>query len=229
MYSTYSDDDGVTWASPVEITSAVKKEKWDWYATGPCHGIQIQKWTNRGRLIAPNYFTTRENGKVKSYSHIIYSDDYGKTWKPGEPTPVSGVGECSVAEIGEGTLMLNMRADEGFYRKNSISQDGGITWSNPQASNDQIDCKCQGSILSIGQSVFLSNAASATERINMTIKKSSDGGKSWKGQYIVYEGNSGYSDLVELSDSQIALIYEGGEKRYTDGLAFKVVNIKSIQ
>lgn len=73
--------------------------------------------------------------------------------------------------------MLNMRADEGFYRKNSISQDGGITWSNPQASNDQIDCKCQGSILSIGQSVFLSNAASATERINMTIKKSSDGGK----------------------------------------------------
>lgn len=57
--------------------------------------------TNRGRLIAPNYFTTRENGKVKSYSHIIYSDDYGKTWKPGEPTPVSGVGECSVAEIGE--------------------------------------------------------------------------------------------------------------------------------
>lgn len=108
--------------------------------------------------------------------------------------------------------MLNMRADEGFYRKNSISQDGGITWSNPQASNDQIDCKCQGSILSIGQSVFLSNAASATERINMTIKKSSDGGKSWKGQYIVYEGNSGYSDLVELSDSQIALIYEGGEK-----------------
>lgn len=46
----------------------------------------------------------------------------------------------------------------------------------------------------------------------MTIKKSSDGGKSWKGQYIVYEGNSGYSDLVELSDSQIALIYEGGEK-----------------
>lgn len=28
----------------------------------------------------------------------------------------------------------------------------------------------------------------------------------------MYEGNSGYSDLVELSDSQIALIYEGGEK-----------------
>ena len=227
-YYTYSDD-GITWAQPVEITSSVKKEKWDWYATGPCHGIQIQKGIHKGRLVAPNYFTTRESGKVTSYSHIIYSDDYGKTWKPGEPTPVGGVGECSVAEIGEGTLMLNMRADEGFYRKSCTSIDGGLTWSSPQISIDQIDCKCQGSILSIGGAVFLSNAASATERINMTIKKSTDNGKNWKGQYTVYEGNSGYSDIVELSDSQIAIIYEGGEKRYTDGLAFKVVSIKSIQ
>lgn len=228
-YYTYSDDGGITWAQPVEITSSVKKEKWDWYATGPCHGIQIQKGIHKGRLVAPNYFTTRESGKVTSYSHIIYSDDYGKTWKPGEPTPVGGVGECSVAEIGEGTLMLNMRADEGFYRKSCTSIDGGLTWSSPQISIDQIDCKCQGSILSIGGAVFLSNAASATERINMTIKKSTDNGKNWKGQYTVYEGNSGYSDIVELSDSQIAIIYEGGEKRYTDGLAFKVVSIKSIQ
>ena len=228
-YYTYSDDDGITWAQPVEITSSVKKEKWDWYATGPCHGIQIQKGIHKGRLVAPNYFTTRESGKVTSYSHIIYSDHYGKTWKPGEPTPVGGVGECSVAEIGEGTLMLNMRADEGFYRKSCTSIDGGLTWSSPQISIDQIDCKCQGSILSIGGAVFLSNAASATERINMTIKKSTDNGKNWKGQYTVYEGNSGYSDIVELSDSQIAIIYEGGEKRYTDGLAFKVVSIKSIQ
>ena len=228
-YYTYSDDDGITWAQPVEITSSVKKEKWDWYATGPCHGIQIQKGIHKGRLVAQNYFTTRESGKVTSYSHIIYSDDYGKTWKPGEPTPVGGVGECSVAEIGEGTLMLNMRADEGFYRKSCTSIDGGLTWSSPQISIDQIDCKCQGSILSIGGAVFLSNAASATERINMTIKKSTDNGKNWKGQYTVYEGNSGYSDIVELSDSQIAIIYEGGEKRYTDGLAFKVVSIKSIQ
>lgn len=228
-YYTYSDDDGITWAQPVEITSSVKKEKRDWYATGPCHGIQIQKGIHKGRLVAPNYFTTRESGKVTSYSHIIYSDDYGKTWKPGEPTPVGGVGECSVAEIGEGTLMLNMRADEGFYRKSCTSIDGGLTWSSPQISIDQIDCKCQGSILSIGGAVFLSNAASATERINMTIKKSTDNGKNWKGQYTVYEGNSGYSDIVELSDSQIAIIYEGGEKRYTDGLAFKVVSIKSIQ
>ena len=228
-YYTYSDDDGITWAQPVEITSSVKKEKWDWYATGPCHGIQIQKGIHKGRLVAPNYFTTRESGKVTSYSHIIYSDDYGKTWKPGEPTPVGGVGECSVAEIGEGTLMLNMRADEGFYRKSCTSIDGGLTWSSPQISIDQIDCKFNYSLLSIGGAVFLSNAASATERINMTIKKSTDNGKNWKGQYTVYEGNSGYSDIVELSDSQIAIIYEGGEKRYTDGLAFKVVSIKSIQ
>ena len=57
----------------------------------------------------------------------------------------------------------------------------------------------------------------------MTIKKSTDNGKNWKGQYTVYEGNSGYSDIVELSDSQIAIIYEGGEKRYTDGWHLKLL------
>jgi sialidase-1 len=39
--------------------------------------------------------------------------------------------------------MLNMRADEGFYRKSCTSIDGGLTWSSPQISIDQIDCKCQ--------------------------------------------------------------------------------------
>lgn len=46
----------------------------------------------------------------------------------------------------------------------------------------------------------------------MTIKKSSDGGKSWKGQYIVYEGNSGYSDLVNSLIHRL-LLYMKVEKK----------------
>ena len=58
-YYTYSDDDGITWAQPVEITSSVKKEKWDWYATGPCHGIQIQKGKARGKAFQDTRFLSR--------------------------------------------------------------------------------------------------------------------------------------------------------------------------
>jgi sialidase-1 len=39
VWVTRSDDDGATWAKPVEITKDVKKPGWTWYATGPGVGI----------------------------------------------------------------------------------------------------------------------------------------------------------------------------------------------
>lgn len=225
----YSTDDGRTWSKPVELTEAIKKDSWKWYGTGPCHGIMLKNGKYSGRLVSPNYFTVMENGKVVSYSHAVYSDDNGLTWKPGEPTVSGGVGECSVVELQDGTLMLNMRASDGFYRKYCTSTDGGETWSAPAADNELIDCDCQGSIINDGKCLFFSNAASATERINMTVRKSSDEGQTWQGQYLVYPGKSGYSDLVDISDDKIAVFYEGGEKRYTEGLDFKIIAKNSIQ
>ena len=35
VFATSSDDDGVTWAEPRDITVDVKPENWTWYATGP--------------------------------------------------------------------------------------------------------------------------------------------------------------------------------------------------
>src|SRR5579885_941079 len=42
VWVTRSDDDGATWARPVEITRAVKRPDWTWYATGPGVGIQTK-------------------------------------------------------------------------------------------------------------------------------------------------------------------------------------------
>lgn len=226
-YYTYSDDEGETWIEPVEITESVRKPEWDWYGTGPIHGIQILNGPYKDRLVSPNYFTVRENGKVVDYSHIAYSDDYGKTWQAGNPTPTGNVGECSVAELKDGTLMLNMRTSEGFYRKYSVSTDGGITWSEPKADTQQLDAKCQGSIATIGENLFLSNAAADT-RTNMTLKKSTDNGATWSNLQTIYSGKSGYSDIVEISDNKIGILYEGGKKRYTDGLDFKIIDLNSI-
>ena len=227
-YYTYSDHEGRSWANPQEITSSIKDPAWDWYGTGPVHGIQIKNGVYKNRLVTPNYFTIRENGKVVDYSHIAYSDDYGKNWKSGRPTPVGSVGECSVTELGDGYLMLTMRTGDGSYRKYSLSYDGGISWSEPEYNIQQLDANCQGSILKIGDALFLSNAAAAT-RTNLTIQKSTDNGVTWSGKYVVYTGNSGYSDLVEISENQIGIFYEGGEKRYTDGLDFKIIDIKLIK
>lgn len=49
VWITHSDDDGETWSEPREITAQVKAPEWTWYATGPCHGIQV----GSGRLVVP--------------------------------------------------------------------------------------------------------------------------------------------------------------------------------
>ncbi|MFH1730966.1 MAG: sialidase family protein, partial [Planctomycetota bacterium] len=49
VFVTRSTDDGKTWAEPLEITRDVKKPEWEWYATGPGHGIQLAG----GRMVIP--------------------------------------------------------------------------------------------------------------------------------------------------------------------------------
>src|SRR5450759_3640660 len=41
VFRTVSTNDGVTWSARTEITANVKLSSWDWYATGPGHGIQL--------------------------------------------------------------------------------------------------------------------------------------------------------------------------------------------
>ena len=72
-----SQDDGVSWSAPVEITSSVKARDWTWYATGPGVGIQ----TRDGRLVVPANHAEAKTGIHRS--HLFFSDDGGKSWTLG--------------------------------------------------------------------------------------------------------------------------------------------------
>ncbi|MEX2591866.1 MAG: sialidase family protein, partial [Anditalea sp.] len=86
-----STDDGKSWSAPNEITQSVKKDNWTWYATGPVSGIQLKNKEYKGRLVIPCDFI--EGGSKKAGSHIIYSDDHGKTWQLGGIAPHDQVNE----------------------------------------------------------------------------------------------------------------------------------------
>ena len=102
VFVTQSSDDGVTWTKPKEITESVKSRDWTWYATGPGSGIQIQKGRHKGRLAIPCDHI--EAVTKHYYSHIIFSDDHGKTWKLGGSTPEHQVNECEVVELAKGPV-----------------------------------------------------------------------------------------------------------------------------
>ena len=235
VYVTSSTDDGLKWETPKEITATVKLSNWGWYATGPCHGIQLTKGTYKNRLVIPcDYIEV--GGSKRGNSHIIYSDDAGASWKLGGVVPVDPAlnpNESTVTELSDGKLMLNMRVGGNQnQRVYSISNDGGLTWSALVQAPELVDPVCQGSLTSSpvdnGYAVFFSNAAS-TKRTNMTIKMSMNDGTNWTKKKVVFAGPSGYSDLQMLSSDQTSILYEAGVGAYTDGIAFKTISVSDLK
>ena len=145
---THSNDDGLTWTPPIDITDDVKEPDWTWYATGPVNGIQLRRQPHKGRLVIP--CDHRVGGAENSWneagrSHAIYSDDHAKSWQLGKPTEFA-MNECTVAERSDGTLLLNMRSYRGRNRRAvATSEDGGVTWSASRDDPQLIEPICQGS------------------------------------------------------------------------------------
>jgi sialidase-1 len=222
-----SNDDGLSWTRPQEITTFVKKPNWTWYATGPGSGIQLQKGRFKGRLVIP---CDHIEEKTKHYySHIIYSDDHGRSWKLGGRTPKHQVNECEVVELADGTLMLNMRNYDRSKRNRQIalSGDGGITWSDQRFDETLIEPICQAAIERYRwpkddrQGILLfSNPADKDERRRLTLRASFDEGKSWPLEMLLHPGPSAYSDLAVLDDESIACLYEAGEKSPYESIIF---------
>lgn len=227
VWLSRSADHGVSWSKPVDITQTTKKPEWGWYATGPGVGIQIKHGPRKGRLVIPCDFSYDDpNGKVRNGpfeygSHAIYSDDHGKTWQLGG-TITPKMNECQVVELadGNGTLLMNMRSYFGHGRRaQSVSYDGGISWSAPEDVPDLAEPVCQASLLHYDfragkgsrKAMLFLNPASTTKRHNLTLRASFDNGKTWPVIRTIFPGPSAYSSLAALPDGQILCLYEAGK------------------
>lgn len=229
VYQLVSNDEGETWTKPKDITTSVKRPDWTWYATGPVHGIQLEKGGAKGRLVIPCDHIERDSKKY--FSHVIYSDDHGMTWKLGGTTPTDQVNECTVAELSSGDLLLNMRnydRDATKARQVAISNDSGITWRDQKFDTQLPEPRCQGALLSVPKDdkhrlLFL-NPADANSRVNMTLSISKDDGQSWYKKIPIYESHSAYSDLTELQNGNVFLFYEAGLKNAYEGIHYKIIS-----
>ena len=216
VFAMSSQDDGVTWSKPREITPQVKEEGWTWYATGPGSGIQIERGPNAGRLVIPCDHYSPDAGKTYS-SHVIYSDDHGKTWKLGGCSPEGRTNECEVVELEGGRLMLNMRnADRPpLGRQVCVSEDGGQTWKDQRTDPALVEPVCQAAIRRYrwpegtnSGIILFSNPANRGARKNLTVRASFDEAATWPAAMVLEAGPSAYSDLAVLPGGRIACLYE---------------------
>lgn len=241
VWVTRSTDDGRTWSKPQEITNSAKLPDMTAYWTGPGNGIQLRS----GRLVIPSYHVRRlppearsaldgpdDNSKIGNiverllapyfFSHMLYSDDGGRSWKlGGNAQPKTG--ECAAAELADGSLLLNMRNYYGRGLKATArSRDGGLTWTGAGFDEALTEPVCQASLIRYGKKgdrLLFSNPA-AMKRVNMTVRLSEDGGRSWVAQRVLHEGPSAYSSLAELRDGAIACLYERGDKGPYETITF---------
>lgn len=212
VWITRSTDDGATWRAPADITAQVKQPGWTWYATGPGNGIQLSD----GRLVVP---CDHNVGSGARYSHVIYSDDGGETWRIGGIAE-GKTNESAIVELKDGELVLNMRSYHGKNRRAiQRSRDRGESWLPLELDQALVEPVCQASMISVGRFVLFSNPASTT-RARMTVRLSDDGAHTWSWSRLVWQGPSGYSSLALLRGGEIGLLYEWGEASPYEQIAF---------
>jgi len=203
---TFSKDDGKTWAPLRDISTAARKPNWTWYGTGPGVGIQLAK----GRLLIPCYHA--EAGTQIYRSHMIWSDDRGQSWKYGDAIGEM-CSECQVAERKDGSLLLSARTMTGKgQRTTALSKDGGATWSAATLDANLYDPGCQASLFrsgGTGESLWLySHPAGPNGRRELTVRQSSDEGRTWSNGQRLRGGDSQYSCLALLPDRSVGCLYD---------------------
>ncbi len=231
-----SDDDGVSWSKPNEITAAFEafKKDYDWkvLATGPNHSIQLKT----GRLVVPVWLSTGTGGNAHrpSVTATIYSDDQGKTWKAGEiAVPCTdewiNPNETVAIELNDGSVMLNVRSESKAHRRLvTISKDGATGWSTPKFDEALLEPICMGGIVRYshdGKSLILfsnphnldkekgkAEPGKSRDRKNISVKISRDEGQTWPVNKLIENGPSMYSDIAVTQSGTILCFYGRGTK-----------------
>ena len=206
-----SDDEGVTWSRPADLTKDLKPADAVTTASGPGIGIKLKSLRHAGRLVIP--FNSQDK-KKNFVNWVAYSDDGGRTWRRGGNVPQDGgrqLNEVQVAEARDGTLYLNSRRWKGSaFRKVAWSQDGGQTWSPATDEASQPDPTCQASLLRIDDGAtsrfyFLNPAGKG--RANGTLRRSDDGGKTWTQSTLLFPGPFAYSSMAPVKGG-LGVLYE---------------------
>ncbi|MGO8676519.1 MAG: sialidase family protein [Limisphaerales bacterium] len=232
-----STDHGATWSAAREITSTAKRANWRYYATGPGHGFQLARGPHAGRLIAPcNHSTTNDAGRVAWAVHLLYSDDSGATWRIGaDDRPGRSLldpNECSAVELTDGriyTLARNEAADSAGHRAFGFSRDAGETFDAPFSIDaNLVSPVVQGSVLRYtgvdrggpANRILFSAPGHPSQRAKMTVRSSFDETRTWTAGKVVYDGPSAYSDMVNLPDGKVGLLYESGVNHPYERITF---------
>ena len=257
IFVCYSDDHGQSWSQPREITANVKRQPWGWYATGPCHAIQLQHGKYRGRLLVPADHRLGDDGADRGAegAQAIYSDDHGKTWQLGAIDDTYEddfkANETTVIELCDGRVYFNTRDQNGKARGtrgSAYSLDGGLSFQEHagkykyfrpdkdldppvvQCSLQRVFCKTSGDERNL---ILFSgpdeSGPTGKGRSDLRIRYSVDETESWHEGPLLHVGPAAYSDMAPLtSPGKIGVLFECGKKSAYERIDFVALDAQDL-
>ena len=229
-----STDDGLSWSFPDNITAKTKHPEWWLFAPAPGQGITLKD----GTLVFP---TQGRDEKGLPFSNITYSKDHGKTWVTSN-SAYQDVTECSVVQLNDGALMLNMRDNrnrghkEVNGRRICTTTDLGASWKeHPTSRKALVEPTCMASLhrheyIEEGKKksmLLFVNPNDYGKRDKLTLKVSFDDGMTWpKEHWILFDQyrSAGYSCITSIDENSIGILYESSQS----DLAFIKIDLTEI-
>ncbi len=220
LVQTVSKDQGLSWETPQYVTAVSGRPLFPGYElyAGPGKGVLLTKGPHKGRILLPSWIKHKKEKLDRMYTVVLYSDDQGQSWE-GNMVVDSSLrtsNECTVVELSNGKLLLNIRTQDKSRRLRglSFSENGGDSWSETIFHPTLVGPICHASSLydsTKGQILFCNPANPLPHHRNrLTLRRSLNEGKTWTDEVLIYEGPSAYSDMTILPSGKLGIIFEHG-------------------
>ena len=209
-----STDNGVTWGTPVDVSSQIYTPNPNWkglfVASGRAHQLRD------GKIVAAIAVREDVSGTEHINNYMITSTDSGITWTTNSGRAELDGDEAKVVELNNGNIMMSIR-NSGTRRFN-VSTDKGLTWGTAYNQAAITDPNCDGDFIRYTSTLdgydknrLLHTIPFAGNRSNVSVLMSTDEGTTWPVRKTIFSGASAYSSLTVLPDGTLVIYYENGE------------------